>query len=159
MPHRGRCASGSRGQRDTAHRADHPCADRGPLWARLVGKTFHTLKALLISWAKEGTARWKADPRRRKPIQRASGSQPGPYISQQGTSLVAQCKESTGRGRGRGLDLWSEKIPHASEQLSPHATASEPVLESRGTATAPMTTTAEARVTRACALQREGPPQ
>jgi hypothetical protein len=50
-------------------------------------------------------------------------------------------KEFACQCRGRGLDPWSRKIPQASEQLSP------------------CTTTSEARVPRACALQQEQPLQ
>ena len=42
---------------------------------------------------------------------------------------------------GHRFELWSGKIPHATEQLSPRAT------------------TTEARTPRACALQQEKPPQ
>ena len=44
-------------------------------------------------------------------------------------------KESTCQCRRHRLDLWSRKIPHAVEQLSPCATTIEPVLWSPGTAT------------------------
>ena len=37
-------------------------------------------------------------------------------------------KESTYQCRGHGLDPWSGKIPHATEQLSLCATTTEPVL-------------------------------
>ena len=37
--------------------------------------------------------------------------------------------------RGHGFNPWSGKIPHAVEQLSPWATATEPVLESPGIGT------------------------
>ena len=36
--------------------------------------------------------------------------------------------ESTCQCRGHGLDSWSRKIPHATGQLSPWATTTEPVL-------------------------------
>ena len=36
-------------------------------------------------------------------------------------------KESTCQCRRHGSDPWSRKIPHATEQLSTHATATEPV--------------------------------
>ena len=62
-------------------------------------------------------------------------------------------KESTCQCRGHGLEPWSGKIPHATEQLSPCATTTEPVLYS------PRATTAEARVPRARAPQQEKPPQ
>ena len=34
-----------------------------------------------------------------------------------------------------GFDPWSEKIPHATERLSPRVTTTEPVLQSPGRAT------------------------
>ena len=37
-------------------------------------------------------------------------------------------KEPTCQRRGHRCDLWSRKIPHAAEQLSPFATTTEPVL-------------------------------
>ena len=43
-------------------------------------------------------------------------------------------KESTCQCRRHGSDPWSRKIPHATEQLSPQATTTEPVLQSLGTA-------------------------
>ena len=55
--------------------------------------------------------------------------------------------------RGRGFEPWSGKIPHATEQLSPCATTTEPPLESL------RATTTEARVPRARAEQQEKPPQ
>ena len=36
----------------------------------------------------------------------------------------------------QAFDPWARKIPHAVEQLSPWATATEPVLQSLGAATA-----------------------
>ena len=47
-------------------------------------------------------------------------------------------KESSRQSRRRGFNPWSGKIPHATEELSPCATATEPVLYSLGaTATEP----------------------
>ena len=43
--------------------------------------------------------------------------------------------ESACQSRGRRFDPWSRRIPHASEQLSPCATALEPLLWSPGAAT------------------------
>ena len=43
-------------------------------------------------------------------------------------------KEFTCQCRRHGSDPWSRKIPHATEQLSPCATTTEPVLQSLGTA-------------------------
>ena len=45
-------------------------------------------------------------------------------------------KESTCQCRRHGSDPWSRKIPHATEQLSARATATEPVPQSLGAATA-----------------------
>ena len=45
-----------------------------------------------------------------------------------GTSLVAQWLRIACQRRGHGFELWSGKIPHAAEQLSPCATTTEPVL-------------------------------
>ena len=36
--------------------------------------------------------------------------------------------ESACQCRGHGFELWSGKIPHASEQLNPRATTTEPAL-------------------------------
>ena len=43
-------------------------------------------------------------------------------------------KESTCQCRRHGFNPWSGKIPHAAEQLSSCATATEPVLQSPGAA-------------------------
>ena len=48
-------------------------------------------------------------------------------------------KESACQCRRRGFDLWSEKMPHAIGQLSPHAATVEPVLDSLGPTTAEST--------------------
>ena len=53
----------------------------------------------------------------------------------------------------RSESLTSRKIPHAAEQLSPHATTIEPVLQSPGT------TNMEPTGPRVCALQQERPLQ
>ena len=45
-------------------------------------------------------------------------------------SLVVLCKESTCQCRRHGFNPWSRKIPAASEQLSPCATTTKPVLQS-----------------------------
>ena len=45
-------------------------------------------------------------------------------------------KESACQCRRHGFDPWSGKIPHTSEELSPCATTTEPVLWSPGAATA-----------------------
>ena len=55
--------------------------------------------------------------------------------------------------RKRGFAPWSGKIPHATEQINPCATTTEPVLQSPGT-TAP-----EVHAPQSLALQQEGPPQ
>ena len=56
-------------------------------------------------------------------------------------------KESACQHRRHGFDPWAQKILHAVEQLSPCATAIEPVLQSPGTATlSPRTTSTEACV-------------
>ena len=60
--------------------------------------------------------------------------------------------------RGRGLDFWSRRIPHATEQVSPcavttHASVHEPQLLS------PCAATTEAPAPSACALQQEKPLQ
>ena len=68
-------------------------------------------------------------------------------------SLVAQWLRIFLPMQGHGFKPWSEKIPHAVEQLSPCTTTTEPVLYS------PQATTTEARVPRACAPQQEKPPQ
>ena len=60
-------------------------------------------------------------------------------------------KESACRCRRHGFDPWARKIPHAPEQLSPWATATEPVLWSPGPPTP------GARVPRACALDKSSP--
>ena len=39
-------------------------------------------------------------------------------------------EESTCQFRGHGFEPWSGKIPHATEQLSPCTTTTEPVLYS-----------------------------
>ena len=44
-------------------------------------------------------------------------------------------KESACQCRSHGFDLWSGKIPHAMEQLSPWATTTEPVLRRPGATT------------------------
>ena len=44
-------------------------------------------------------------------------------------------KESACQCRGHEFDLWSRKIPHAAEQLSPSTITTEPVLQSSRTAT------------------------
>ena len=44
-------------------------------------------------------------------------------------------RESACQYKRRGLDPWSGKVPHAAEQLSPCATAIEPLLWSPRTAT------------------------
>ena len=55
-----------------------------------------------------------------------------------GKEFACQCKR-------HGLSLWSGNVPHALEQLSPYATATEPVLQIPGTTTSkPMTATMEA---------------
>ncbi|KAM9079980.1 asparaginyl-tRNA synthetase isoform 2-T2 [Megaptera novaeangliae] len=55
--------------------------------------------------------------------------------------------------RGHRFEPWSRKIPHATEQLSPCDTTTEPVLYSL------CATTTEAHAPRAHAAQREKPPQ
>ena len=62
-------------------------------------------------------------------------------------------KESTCQCRRHGSDPWSGKITHATEQLSPCATTTEPVLWS------PRVATTEAVRPRAHALQQEKPAQ
>ena len=46
----------------------------------------------------------------------------------QGLLWWSSGEESTCQCRGHGLDSWSRKIPHATGQLSPWATTTEPVL-------------------------------
>ena len=43
-------------------------------------------------------------------------------------SLVAQWLRICYQCRGHGFEPWSRKIPHATEQLSPCATTTEPAL-------------------------------
>ena len=62
-------------------------------------------------------------------------------------------KESVCQCRTHGFNSWSEKLPHAVEQLSPCVETTEPVLWSLGAATA------EAHELRAHALQQEKPLQ
>ena len=64
----------------------------------------------------------------------------------------AVVKISTCQCRGHRFDIYSRKIPHAAEQLSPCATATEPALQS------PRSTTTEACALRARAPQQEKPP-
>ena len=45
------------------------------------------------------------------------------------TSLVVQCIRICLSMRGHRFDPWSRKIPHAMEQLNPHATTTEPTRE------------------------------
>ena len=46
---------------------------------------------------------------------------------------------------GDMFNLWSGKIPHATEQLSPHTTTTEPVVQGlRGATTEPTATATEA---------------
>ena len=47
---------------------------------------------------------------------------------QVGASLVHSGWESACQCRGHGFEPWSGKIPHATEQLSPCATTTEPAL-------------------------------
>ena len=61
-------------------------------------------------------------------------------------------QESICQSWGHRFDSWSRKIPYASEQLSPYATAPEPAL------LGPQATTTEAHTPGACALQPEKPP-
>ncbi|KAJ8791620.1 hypothetical protein J1605_020342 [Eschrichtius robustus] len=61
---------------------------------------------------------------------------------------------------GHGCEPWSGKIPHATEQLSPCATTTEPALCSpRATTTDPVRHTTEGRTPRACTPQQEKPSQ
>jgi len=55
-------------------------------------------------------------------------------------------KESTCQCRKHGFDLWSGKITHATEQISPSATTIKPVLKSPGASNTeyPQATTAAA---------------
>ena len=53
---------------------------------------------------------------------------PSDSKTRKGVSLVAQWIKSAYQCRGHGFDLWSRKIPHAVEQLSPCAITIEPVL-------------------------------
>ena len=46
----------------------------------------------------------------------------------QGTFLVAQWLRICRQCRGHGFQLWSGKIPHAAEQLSPCVTTTETAL-------------------------------
>ena len=45
-----------------------------------------------------------------------------------GTSLVAQWLRIRLPMQGHGFEPWSGKIPHATDQLNPCATTTEPVL-------------------------------
>ena len=58
-------------------------------------------------------------------------------------------QETTLQCKGHRIDPWSWKILHAMEQLSPCATTTEPVLDSRRAAPT------KAWVPKACALQQE----
>ena len=60
-------------------------------------------------------------------------------IQKTGLSRWSSGKESACHCRRHRFNPWSRKIPHASEQLSPSATTTEPVLWS------PQATTTEAR--------------
>ena len=66
-----------------------------------------------------------------------------------GTSLVVQVDESSCQRRGKGIDLWSGKIPHIMEQLRPYGTTTEPMLQSL------QVTTTEDLTCRACGPQQE----
>ena len=63
-----------------------------------------------------------------------SSSPTVPYVSRMfknsGTGLPWWCsgEESACQCRGHGLETWSEKIPHATEQVSLCATTTEPAL-------------------------------
>ena len=61
-------------------------------------------------------------------------------------------KESACQSRRPGFNLWSRKISHATEQLSPWATTIEPVLQT------PRSTLLRPAWPRACALQWKKPP-
>ena len=65
-------------------------------------------------------------------------------------------EESACQYRGHRFEPWSRKIPHATEQLSPCATTTEP---DEPQLLSPHATTTEARTSRARALQQEKPPQ
>ena len=74
-------------------------------------------------------------------------------------------KESACQCRRHGVDSWSGKIPHASEQLSPSATTIEPVLQSPGAPTtearalhSPRSATGEATTMRRPCTARKGSP-
>ena len=51
-----------------------------------------------------------------------------------GTPLVAQWLESICQCKRYGFDPWSQKIPHAADQLSPCTTTAKLLLQSPGTA-------------------------
>ena len=58
--------------------------------------------------------------------------------------------------RRHGLHPWSGKIPHAPEQLSPHATSIEPVLQSLASKTnESMCHNQEGYMLQSCALQQD----
>ena len=79
---------------------------------------------------------------------------PGTYKNK--TKILKQVNHTWWRkirleGRGYGFDPWTEKIPHATEQLNPCAITTEPVLEKPGAGTT------KPACSRAYALQQEKP--
>ena len=83
-----------------------------------------------------------------------------------GLSWWLSDKEPACQSRRRGFKPWFRKMPHATEQVSPFTTTTEPVLQSPGAATteacralSPCSTTREATALRSlCTATREQAP-